>query len=266
MKFLKSFVSLALSMSIIICGSLGSFAFTPDSNQLIEQRNIALVEYLKSNDGGNLDSVIEEFYGENPQYSIADTSLDLKSTTDYAPELQSSLLHNAPLLESTKTYNEIAIKSVQIDKNQKIDFYESGNFAIETLTLTPISKDESIKTMAFASPATYVNASNDRTKYGVALGQKLYSLHVESDFGYDGINAWISGSITGYYTRGFLSVWQVSNWSTSGDVINDGEYARATASGNFHYGFEVEGVGFVIQDIFEDLRVSVTRDGTVYKN
>jgi len=61
-------------------------------------------------------------------------------------------------------------------------------------------------------------------------------------------------------------LWQVSNWKYGTESVENGAYTRAYARGNFHYGLEYEGNGLVIQDIYEDVRVSVTKDGTVYKN
>ncbi len=60
-------------------------------------------------------------------------------------------------------------------------------------------------------------------------------------------------------------MWQVSNWVVSSTVVNNGEYCRAYTNGNFHFGVEYKGHGLIIQDVFDDLRVSVTRNGTVTK-
>lgn len=78
--------------------------------------------------------------------------------------------------------------------------------------------------------------------------------------------SWYDSGLVAKYERGFLSIWQVSNWTSGTEVVENGAYTRAYGRGNFHYGLEVQGTGLVIQDIFEDVRVSVTRDGTVYKN
>lgn len=75
------------------------------------------------------------------------------------------------------------------------------------------------------------------------------------------------GALSGYYEKGGLpNPWQVSNWEVGTTIIEGGAYCRAYARGNFHWGFEYQGNGVVIQDVYEDVRVSVTRDGTVYRS
>ncbi len=98
------------------------------------------------------------------------------------------------------------------------------------------------------------------------MGNLLYTIHVENNFGYDGIKAWDAGGFCAYHQNGCCSLWQIDNWETGTTVINNGEYCRAFARGNFHFGFEYEKIGIVIQDVFEDLRVSVTRNGDVYRS
>ncbi|TCW33470.1 hypothetical protein EDC21_12128 [Thermohydrogenium kirishiense] len=205
----------------------------------ISLRNEKLIEYLKSHSSKDVKSSLENFLSENKLSNIKNVE---------KPSL---------------------IKVVYLDKQNSIYFYNDGTVALETLTSGPVLSSalyDQTKNSTLTYAPKYKFASNDRYYYGAVLGNLLFHVHIEANFGYDGSKAWYAGGLWGYYERGTLSAWQVSNWETGTTVINNGEYCRAYARGNFHWGIEYEGNGLVVQDEYVDLRVSVTRNGDVWKN
>ncbi|MGF0055263.1 hypothetical protein ACQRB4_04585 [Peptoniphilaceae bacterium SGI.097] len=106
-------------------------------------------------------------------------------------------------------------------------------------------------------------ATNSKTAYGF-LGNKLFDVTVECRFNYNGNRAWYKSDFDYYYTKGFLSIWQVSNWKGSREA--SGSSYKAKCSGNFHYGLEYEGNGLVIQDIYCRNTITCSKDGRIYKS
>lgn len=82
--------------------------------------------------------------------------------------------------------------------------------------------------------------------YALLLGQEIYRITQEAQFTYDGSSVSANYS-DGYYERGFLSIWQVSDFEDSKESAYNGG-ARVKSSANFHYGLEINGIGLVIQD------------------
>ena len=96
--------------------------------------------------------------------------------------------------------------------------------------------------------------------YGL-VGNKLFTLTVECTFNYNGSSAWYKSGFDYYYTKGFLSIWQVSNWK--GWKEASGSSYKAYCSGNFHFGLEYEGNGLVIQDFYCKNTLTCSKDGKI---
>ncbi|QSZ27680.1 hypothetical protein ACETAC_01890 [Aceticella autotrophica] len=217
---------------------IGKQAIVDNLPTILMNRNNKLVDYIKNNSNKNVinavDTFIEAHKIDVSKYKVKDFQ------------------------------NKALVKKVNINDNTTIEFNSDGSFVVDTLTSKPILNQVSSTSLM---TTRYKWAANDRIGYN-AWGMKLYRIHVESNFGYDGVSAWYAGGLMGYYERYFGpgGFWQVSNWDTGTTVVNGGEYCRAYARGNFHFGIEYQGIGWVIQDIYEDVRVSVNYDGTVYRN
>lgn len=88
---------------------------------------------------------------------------------------------------------------------------------------------------------------------------------VEAQFTYNGSSVSVNYS-DGSYQRGFLSIWQVSDFkdsSVSSITVDGVYYARVKSSANFHYGLEIQGVGLVIQDNYCWVDARCSKTGTV---
>lgn len=58
----------------------------------------------------------------------------------------------------------------------------------------------------------------------------------------------------------FLSPWQVSNWE-KGTTYFDSTHALVYGQGNFHWGIEYQGKGFVVQEKFICLGIKCDKYG-----
>lgn len=148
------------------------------------------------------------------------------------------------------------------------EVYSIGND--KTLTITPTyivlsDLETSDHTLELASPTkgTYSKwGICSETYYGL-VGNKLFSLAVECTFYYNGQKAWYKSGFDYYYTKGFLSIWQVSNWK--GWREKSGTSYKAYCAGNFHFGLEYEGNGLVIQDFYCKNTLTCSKDGKISK-
>ncbi len=216
-------------------------------------RNNRLVEYLEKNAvAGNMRTLISDYVRDGA------FGLDSDTQTQLAKVLQKGSVASA-------------LNTVDLGNGYSLTFFSDGGFSLDELTGKQLNPNDPCITGLVSNPlftqgqVQYKWASNDFYAYN-AFGSLLFHIHIESNFGYDGVTAWYAGGVAGSYERGFLSIWQVSNWEVGTTVIDGGAYCRAYARGNFHWGFEYQGNGIVIQDAYEDVRVSVTRDGTVYRS
>ncbi len=92
------------------------------------------------------------------------------------------------------------------------------------------------------------------------VGLLCFTVYTKGYFGYDGTRV-EAHYIDSWYTRGTLSVWQVSNWEEGGYNYADGTSAQFYGRGNFHYGFEYQEVGIVVEDVYVNLYVVGDKNG-----
>ena len=148
------------------------------------------------------------------------------------------------------------------------EVYTIGNDKTLTITPTYIVVSD-LKTTDLGSELVgHARGTNSKwgicseTYYGL-LGNKLFSLAVECTFYYNGQKAWYKSGFDYYYTKGFLSIWQVSNWK--GWKESSGTSYKAYCAGNFHFGLEYEGNGLVIQDFYCKNTLTCSKNGTISK-
>jgi len=254
-----SIILSALLLAVLMLPATNTHAangISADLETLINVQSNKLVEYLESNASKGDPHILIEDFMKNNKFPYPGTM-------------------NGNLAELSETNNIYVLKSVDLGNGCYLTFLSNGVFYLDEL------KEKSLKypypnnlsatavTNNYSSTTSQIHykfASNDRYAYNI-FGWPLFKIHIESNFGYNGIKAWYAGGLSGYYSR-YISggIWQVSNWQVGTTVINGGEYCRAYARGNFHFGIEYEGNGWIFQDVYEDVRVSVTRNGTVYRN
>lgn len=159
---------------------------------------------------------------------------------------------NKELKTSNISKTENVVMKRYTTKDFSIEFYDNGIFSVEVYP-SQIS--------LLASGTVFGSATKE---YYSAAGVNIFTISVSSTFSYNGTKASYYSGFDAYYTRGFLSIWQVSNWVSGKEAV--GYSYSAYAKGNFHFGLEVNGVGIVIQDFYIKHTVTCTKDGVISRS
>lgn len=142
-----------------------------------------------------------------------------------------------------------------------IMIYVNGEIDVEA-TPDRIAKGAvDVSTNTRAARSTTSIKSYYHAVYALLLGQEIYRITQEAQFTYNGSSVSVNYA-DGYYERGFLSIWQVSDFQDSEESTYNGS-ARVKSSANFHYGLEINGIGLVIQDNNCWVDARCTKNGSV---
>lgn len=95
---------------------------------------------------------------------------------------------------------------------------------------------------------------------------KIYRIFVTADFAYNGAEAWAESVSSNYRRLMPLNAWKVSNWHNGWENSQGKLLARAYARGNFYWGYTVYGNEIVMNDVYEDLRVTCNMEGKIFRN
>ena len=208
-----------------------------------------LAAVLKGTDKQTADKVIETFCEShsNPVFEringvIAESNRDGKGI----------------YLKTTADFDKGFEKTFAIDDKRTL-FITPTYIMLDVLTADEKSSD-SLTTKAGTSSTS---GTCSKTYYGTN-GNKLFSLTVECSFYYNGSKAWYKSGFDYYYSKGSLSVWQVSN--LKGWKEASGTSYKAYCSGNFHWGIEYGGTGLVIQDYYCKNTLTCSKNGTITKS
>ena len=156
---------------------------------------------------------------------------------------------------------DISLKrTVNVRDGLTLRFYPDGSFVVDQLTSETVTK----KVADTKAAKKYKKGKNDQNRYNAA-GTIIYSIHVTAMFGYDGKKAWYDSGFDAYYKKGFLCIWQVSNWTEGTELVQGGAKCTAYGRGNFHWGVEYQNIGCTFQDNYENLRVSCSKTGAITK-
>ncbi|GIP25031.1 hypothetical protein J23TS9_01610 [Paenibacillus sp. J23TS9] len=210
------------------------------NNLYIDQLD-RLADYVKSNNHEDVSKSVSDFLSQD--------------TLKNNDELKTYFNQKSKKLNilSQKPKEEVALKSIEIDAKTILTTYDDGTLSITKTTMEPVSN---------STLATYTKWGQSTKDYYSIVGMKLFTIAVGIECYCDGTKASPTGIDKGFYERGFLSVWQVSDWKFEKQAFYQTDYG-AYVQGNFHYGFEVEGVGIVIQDKFIKHQVIIHKDCSV---
>lgn len=113
----------------------------------------------------------------------------------------------------------------------------------------------------YAASKTKTRTCSEKKTYYSWAGLKIFTIGMECNFYYNGTKAWYKSGFDAWYTRGALSVWQVSNWKEKRE--KSGKSYTAWCAGNFHMGLEVKGVGLVLDDKYIKHKITCSKDGKI---
>lgn len=235
----------------------GSDTTTLNLEQKLKIENSELNEYIDY--GNNLATLLK-----NANEKDYDKIIECFCSSNTNPVFENAL----KIISDPNNKNKILyINSEKINENYILN-YNIGNNKLLIITPTNIIIDElsivedSNKISNYATTKSKSGISS-RTYYGL-VGNKLFSIAVKCTFNYNGTKAWYKSGFDYYYTKGTLSVWQVSNWR--GWKEASGTSYKAYCSGNFHWGVEYNGNGLVIQDYYCKNTLTCDKKGNISRS
>ncbi len=263
---------LSLLLTLVLCLSCGSTAFAsspPASGReladtvLISEKTLSLdpadktahsvfgqglAARLQIASPAEYDSIINQYFAANPN-PVFDSVLDI--------------IDGNQAEEKTLRLKTSAALRADYEENFTINDSTTLTVAPTYIMVSVLDVRENPDVAINATKATSSKSGTcSETYYGLA-GNKLFTLTVECTFNYNGSSAWYKSGFDYYYTKGFLSIWQVSNWK--GWKEASGSSYKAYCSGNFHFGLEYEGNGLVIQDFYCKNTLTCSKNGTISK-
>lgn len=96
--------------------------------------------------------------------------------------------------------------------------------------------------------------------YSYPFGSLLFTINAKGYYKYNGatVTAYYYDS---WYTRGVAQIWQVSNWEEGGYNYDTHTLSEIYGRGNFHWGIEYQGVGWVIEDYLCTVKSQCDKNG-----
>jgi hypothetical protein len=176
-------------------------------------------------------------------------------------EWDSLLLELKPFKANNNEKNTITknkILSVHKFSNKTLTFLSDGSYIIDIL-----KKVENKEKVFLNSTTSYTSTYTKLREQRGAANTVVWKVWVKGYFGYDGTNVPTPYLVSSGYEKGFLSVWQVSDWSDGTAIYLNTKRAACYAKGYFHWGIEIDGNGVIFQDEQVDLRLYCDKDGNI---
>ena len=162
--------------------------------------------------------------------------------------------------ETFSAKNKLNLKTYKLKDGSNVTFTNKGFFYISGVK----KEQNNIKITQSANASTslvtpryyelsYTPDIRAEANFYNMFGSRLFTIDAEGYYGYNVYPAICYGYLDdAWYTRGTASPWQVSNWASGSTNYDSGTGKKATvyAKGNFHWGAEYQGVGFIIQDYY----------------
>lgn len=263
--------TVSILLATILCLSSGVTAFASDGGEdtqtastqtvIIDEKTMdissseitgyeeygkGLAAAIRATDERSLDETVKSFCGSHANPIFEDVQNIISENSRHEGQLY---------LETPQSFVENYEKTYVIDENRTLTITPTY-IVVDILTIS----DDSSKALSPQATTSSKSGISSKTYYSVA-GTKVFSLAVACTFYYNGSKAWYKSGFDYYYTKGTLSVWQVSNWR--GWKEASGTSYKAYCSGNFHWGIEYEGNGLVIQDYYCKNTLTCNKSGTI---
>ncbi|WPP40545.1 hypothetical protein SK066_18390 [Paenibacillus hunanensis] len=260
-----------LLVALIMINPVNAESNTDSDNSSIEAIQQNLLVYLQSlniKTKEEAENGIATYFNENP------INEDIVAAY-YAKQNKKTSL---PEYEGTTNPDQdfIAYMEENIEKNNfneheisngvKIIFTNSPVYFIESSEndQSNVLQDSNIRVNALAKASKQTDIKTWTYEGNNILGMKLFEVGVKGYFTYNGANS--NGHLVdAWYNKGLASTWQVSNWDKGVRSVGNGK-SRVYASGNFHWGAEIKGYGFTIQDVYVNLYLEGDKNGGILYN
>ncbi|MEC1404146.1 hypothetical protein [Bacillus subtilis] len=259
------FVLILSSFTFATGSKTASASEKNEINSIQEYQDLLLVTLKISNpqDEEQLENAVDQFNSKN--------EFTEKALTKYYVETNSKTI--LPNVDNTKKELDIdnyiqsnvdigQFTTHKLNENISVTFTNTPAYFIESTTeeeTPPTSSDVEIAAAKYKNTKTYTHSYTAKN----FLNMKLFTVKTKGYFQYNGTD--VKPKLNdAWYTRGFLSIWQVSNWQKS-TYKKGSNYAEVYGRGNFHFGLEINGYGLVVQDQYIKVYLTGNKKGTVYK-
>ncbi len=228
-----------LFATLLVCIALVSSVSAQENSKMSDkpsQLEQGLIDALNSNTKLSTDDVIANY---------------CKANNDKIPTLTN---------DTFSVKNKLSLKTYQLNDGSNITLTNKGFFYISGMK----EKQNNVKinqcttsSKSFVTPQyyelSYTPVITAEASFYNMWGSRLFTIDAQGYYGYNVYPAICYGYLEdAWYTRGTASPWQVSNWGSGSTNYNSntGQKATVYAKGNFHWGAEYQGVGFIIQDYY----------------
>ncbi|OTQ88053.1 hypothetical protein BG30_02005 [Bacillus subtilis subsp. subtilis] len=259
------FVLILSSFTFATGSKTASASEKNEINSIQEYQDLLLVTLKISNpqDEEQLENAVDQFNSKN--------EFTEKALTKYYVETNSKTI--LPNVDNTKKELDIdkyiqsnvdigQFTTHKLNENISVTFTNTPVYFIESTIeeeTPPTSSDVEIAAAKYKNTKTYTHSYTAKN----FLNMKLFTVKTKGYFQYNGTD--VKPKLNdAWYTRGFLSIWQVSNWQKS-TYKKESNYAEVYGRGNFHFGLEINGYGLVVQDQYIKVYLTGNKKGTVYK-
>lgn len=184
------------------------------------------------------------------------------ATDDVVANYCKSNKEKIPILtnETFSAKNKLSLKTYGLKDGSNVTFTNKGFFYISSIKEEQNNIKINQKTTSSKSLVTpqyyelsYTPLIKAEASFYNMWGSRLFTIDARGYYGYNVNPAICYGYLDdAWYTRGTASPWQVSNWVSGSTNYNSntGQKATVYAKGNFHWGAEYQGVGFIVQDYY----------------
>ncbi|AYF11271.1 hypothetical protein [Bacillus subtilis] len=259
------FVLILSSFTFATGSKTASASEKNEINSIQEYQDLLLVTLKISNpqDEEQLENAVDQFNSKN--------EFTEKALTKYYVETNSKTI--LPNVDNPKKELDIdkyiqsnvdigQFTTHKLNENISVTFTNTPVYFIESTIeeeTPPTSSDVEIAAAKYKNTKTYTHSYTAKN----FLNMKLFTVKTKGYFQYNGND--VKPKLNdAWYTRGFLSIWQVSNWQKS-TYKKGSNYAEVYGRGNFHFGLEINGYGLVVQDQYIKVYLTGNKKGTVYK-
>ncbi|MCY7823360.1 hypothetical protein MOB34_06000 [Bacillus spizizenii] len=267
-KTLFSILGFVLILSSFTFATGSKAASASEKNEInsikeYEDLLLATLKFSNPKDEDQLENAVNQFNSKNV--------FNNKALTKYYVESNSKTI--LPNVDNTKKELDIEnyiqsnidigqFTTHKLNENISVTFTNTPVYFIESTTEedTPqTSSNVEIAAAKYKNTKTYTHSYTAKN----FLNMKLFTVKAKGYFQYNGSD--VKPKLNdAWYTKGFLSIWQVSNWQKS-TYKKGSNYAEVYGRGNFHFGLEINGYGLVVQDQYIKVYLTGNKKGTVYK-
>lgn len=155
-------------------------------------------------------------------------------------------------------------RTYQLKDGSNITFTNGGYFLIDKLevnnnTIQAPEKKSEINSQSGVDPLYTPLLASSVSEYNM-LGWKLFTVSTQGYFEYDhkSVQPYLEDS---WYVRNMpFNLWQISNWEKGVHTISSNT-AEVYGQANFHYGFESNGNGLIVQNYYVKVYLLCDQEG-----